>query len=163
MRYSMEEKEVVPEVKKEPAISINTELLKQKIESLKAANKELIDKCRFQATRIKIQARELSERASNTKIAIAGKSVVAKVKDLFSKAPKVIPVKELVGMTIGGEYKVVHGYVIDNKMSGYIVVRDGHIVDYDLGDSQFFVTVYCGNIRIPKENIDFIAPVPEPK
>ena len=158
-----EQKELVPEEKKQPAISINTEILKQKLEDLKKANKELMDKCKFQATRIKIQARELSERASNTKIAIAGKSVLGKVKDLFSKAPKVIPVKELAGFTIGGEYKCVHGFIIDNKMSGYIVVRDGHLVDYDLGDDKFFVTIYCGNIRIPKENVDFIVPVPQPK
>jgi hypothetical protein len=158
----MEEEKSVPEVKKS-AISINTELLKEKLEALKAKNAELMSKVKVQGEKLKAQALQLSERAGNSKAGLAGRSVWGKMKDWFNKT-KVLPVKQVVGYHISDEETGwLYGYVFHSRATGTIVIREAYICDYDLGNGHLFlVRPVSGHPTLCRENVSIMIDAPEP-
>jgi hypothetical protein len=135
---------------------INTEALKQKLQVLEDKNKELNEKLIFQAAKLRVQAKELAERASNTKVYIAGKSLWQKIKALFTGA-KVVPEKKVISVTMDDLVVTVMGYLIHNRACGTIIMRDAQVVDLDSPKvGQHIVIKDLGNIEFIRENVEYI-------
>jgi len=128
------------------------EILKIKVKKLQEKNKELVKKCKDQAAKIKAQTALIAERASNSKTAIAAKSLYGKAKSV-----KVLPHKEVVALDYEGKTQFIYGYVVENYRAGYLVIRDASLVEFNLKDG---ITNTLGHIDntpyIPRENIKFI-------
>ena len=128
------------------------EILKLKVKKLQEKNNELVKKCKDQAAKIKAQTALIAERASNSKTAIAAKSLYGKAKSV-----KVLPHKEVVAFDYEGKTQFIYGYVVENYRAGYLVIRDASLVEFNLKDG---ITNTLGHIDntpyIPRENIKFI-------
>ena len=162
----VKKEETVP-AKKESAISVNKELLNQKLTALMEKNKALMEKVKSQADKIKEQAGKIKEqalalagRAGNSKVAVAGKSLVGKIKGLFTRV-QVVPKKQILAFHLGGEIGYLRGYIFHSKATGCVVVREASLVSYELGGDQFEVIRDAGNPTVCRENVVYICDAPD--
>jgi hypothetical protein len=160
-------KEEVAPAKKESAISINKEMLNQKLTALKEKNKELMlkvkvqaDKLKEQAAKLKTQALELSERAGNSKLAVAGKSLMSKIKGVFNRV-QVVPKKQVLVFDLGnGMNGAVCGFIFHNRSVGCVVVREARLVDFHIGAEYMTDLGAAGNPTFCRENILYMNDAP---
>jgi len=143
-------------MEKEDDSIINKDALKQKLQILEDKNKELSQKLSFQAAKIKVQAKELAERASNYKVVIAGRSLWEKIKARFTGV-KVVPEKKVISVKMDGDLEDVMGYLIHNRACGTIIMRDAQIVDLDSPVvGQHIVLKDLGTMEYIRENVEYI-------